>query len=409
MNTSMNTSSTKKTVLLRGPMITMSGYGVHTRQIARWLFRVASEQHDLDITTEPLPWGDTHLLVDPEAEDGLIGQILQASGNKKSFYDVTIQVQLPNEWNPFLGNFNVGVTAGVETDKCNPAWIDCINRMDMIVVPSTFTKETFMATGEIKVPVAVIPEAFPDAMQDQNQLIPEDPDLDLGLTTKFNLLVVGQLTGTNPENDRKNLPYTLKWIAETFAGNKDIGVIVKTNAGAQTQLDKKNVEGIFKKLVTEIQPAGVPGPTFYLLHGHMTDEEMNRLYRHKEIAALISLTHGEGYGLPILEAAACGLPVIATNWSGHLEFLKHGKFIPVDRMLGEVPASRVDGQIFLAGMKWANPVEIDVKRRLRKFYESSSMPKQWARELARVIQKEYSFDAVSRIYSKALGGVLGSS
>ncbi len=135
-----------KSVLLRAPVLTLSGYGTHARQIAKWLFRVASETHQLDITTEPLPWGKTHLMLDPEAEDGLIGQILQASGNKKNFYDVTIQLQLPNEFNPFLGNFNIGVTAGVETDKCNPAWIDAINRMDMLIVPSEFTKQTFLSS-----------------------------------------------------------------------------------------------------------------------------------------------------------------------------------------------------------------------------------------------------------------------
>jgi glycosyltransferase involved in cell wall biosynthesis len=383
-----------KSVLLRGPMLTHSGYGVHNRQIAKWLFRVASETHELDITTEPLPWGKCHLIVDPEAEDGLIGQIIQASNNKKNFYDVTIQLQLPNEWNPFLGNYNIGVTAGVETDKCNPAWIDCINRMDMVIVPSEFTKQTFLNSGDVKVPIIVIPESFPE-------LFTASPvPVDLGLSTKFNFLVVGQLTGNNVDNDRKNLPYTLKWFADTFAGCPDIGIVLKTNSGAQTQLDKRNVQSVFSKLVGEISKPN--GPKFYLLHGHMSDEEMHGLYTHPDIKALVTFTHGEGYGLPILEAAACGLPIIATNWSGHLEFLKHGKFITVDQTLGEIPETRVDGQIFLKGFKWAMPVEIDAKRRLKKFYESSQMPQQWAKELAKKVHENYSFVRVAEQYTKAL-------
>ena len=161
-----------KTVLLRAPLLCNAGYGVHARQIAKWLFRVATETHQLDITTEPLPWGRTHIIVDPEAEDGLIGQIMQATNNKKNFYDVTIQLQLPNEWNPFLGNFNIGVTAGVETDKCNPAWIEAVNRMDMIVVPSEFTKQTFLESGEVKVPIVVIPEAYPESYNDPEAVTP---------------------------------------------------------------------------------------------------------------------------------------------------------------------------------------------------------------------------------------------
>ena len=385
-----------KTVLLRAPLLTNSGYGVHARQIAKWLFRVATETHQLDITTEPLPWGRTHIIVDPEAEDGLIGQIMQATNNKKNFYDVTIQLQLPNEWNPFLGNFNIGVTAGVETDKCNPAWIEAVNRMDMIVVPSEFTKQTFLDSGEVKVPIVVIPEAYPESYNDPEAVTP----VDLGLKTKFNFLVVGQLTGTDTENDRKNLPYTIKWLADTFAGRPDVGVVLKTNSGAQTQLDKRNVQNIFAKLVREVSRPN--GPTFYLLHGHMSDGEMKGLYTHPDIKALVTLTHGEGYGLPILEAAACGLPIIATNWSGHLEFLKNGKFIAVDRMLAEIPASRIDGQIFHKGFKWAMPIELDAKRRLKKFYESSSMPLEWAKDLQVKIHKGYSFGAIARIYSTVL-------
>ena len=386
-----------KTILLRAPLLTQSGYGVHARQIAKWLFRVASETHQLDITTEPLPWGKCHMIVDPEAEDGLVGQIIQATGNKKNFYDVTIQLQLPNEWNPFAGNFNIGVTAGVETDKCNPAWIDCINRMDMVIVPSEFTKQTFLDTGEIKVPIVVVPESYPEVY---DQLQPLSPSLDLGLSTKFNFLVVGQLTGNNVDNDRKNLPYTLKWLADAFAGNPDVGIVLKTNSGAQTQLDKQNVKTIFAKLVSEIQQP--VGPKFYLLHGHMTDEELFGLYTHPDIKALVSFTHGEGYGLPIAEAAACGLPVIATNWSGHLDIFKGGKFIPVDRMLQTIPESRVDNQIFMKDVKWAMPIEMDAKRRLKKFYESTQMPQQWAKEHQVRVKSELSFSAVAQKYSTLL-------
>jgi len=94
--------------------------------------------------------------------------------------------------------------------------------------------------------------------------------------------------------------------------------------------------------------------------------------------------------------------VIATNWSGHLEFLKNGKFIAVDRILGEIPASRVDGQIFHKGFKWAMPIEMDAKRRLKKFYESPSMPQEWARDLQTKIREGYSFKAVASIYSTVL-------
>lgn len=389
-----------KEVLLRGPILTNSGYGVHTRQIAKWLFRDIGPKLGLNISTEPLPWGRTHWLLNPDLEDGLVGEVMQVAGNKKNFYDVTIQVQLPNEWNPYLGSFNVGVTAGVEANKCNPAWIDNINKMDLVIVPSEFTKRVFLDSGDVKTPIIVVPEAYPEVFDEPS----DGQQLELNLSTKFNFLVVGQITGTNVDNDRKNIPYMIKWLAEVFDGQPDVGVVIKTNSGTNTELDKRNVQSIFAKLIGEVSKP--TGPKFYLLHGHMSDKEMKGLYTHPDIKALVSLTHGEGYGLPILEAAACNLPVIVTDWSGHLEFLKEGKYIGVDYIMGEVHESRVDNQIFMSGVKWAYPTESDSKRRLAKFRQSSVMPKAWAVELGSKIREKYNLKSVAERYTAALGDAL---
>lgn len=390
-----------KTVILRAPLLCNAGYGVHARQIARWLFREAAEKHNLDITTEPLRWGNTHWINDVEAEDGLIGQIVQAASNVKKFYDVSIQLQLPNEWNPFLGNFNVGVTAGVETDRCNPEWIKNVNRMDLVVVPSEFTRQCFLNTGEVKTKIVVIPEAFPD------QLLDEAPVLPLELPSKFNFLVFGQFTGNNVDNDRKNLGYTIKWIAEQFAGNPEVGIVFKTNFGANTKLDRTIVTNICNKMLSEIR-ANNEGPLVHLLHGDMTVPELKGLYTHPQVKALVTLTHGEGFGLPILEAAACDLPVIATNWSAHTEFLSLGKFLSVDYNMETIHPSRVDGQIFMKDAKWACPTEASSKRRLQKFFESTSMPKSWAKDLGKRIRERYCFSEIAKNYDAILGEVLGS-
>lgn len=298
-----------KTVLLRSPGFTKSGYGVHARQVARWLFRYAAKKHDLDITVEPLGWGATHWIVDTNAEDGLIGEMIQATQNQKPFYDVTIQLQLPNEWNPMLGDYNIGMTAGVETDKCNPEWVTAINAMSMVIVPSEFTKKTFLNTGEVTVPIVVVPEAFPDALLD------EAKNIELNLPTKFNFLVFGQFTGNNIENDRKNLPYTLKWMAEAFAGDPNVGIILKTNLGSSTKLDKNQVLGLTNRLLSEVGANNV-GPKFYLLHGDMTDAELKGLYTHPTVKAMVSFTRGEGF---------CGLgstPIVTKNGLKRLDSMQ---------------------------------------------------------------------------------------
>lgn len=386
-----------KTVLLRAPVLTLSGYGVHARQVAKWLFD-QEEKLNLDITTELLNWGHTGWIVDPEAEDGLAGRILQASGNSKQFYDITIQLQLPNEWNPMLGACNIGITAGVETDRCNPSWIDSINQMDLVVVPSEFTKQSFMSSGNVTTDIVVIPEAFMNAATEESKPI------QLDLPTKFNFLVFGQITGNTPDNDRKNLAYTIKWLSEALANRPDVGVVVKSNIVRNTKLDRMACANMFAKLVEEVKQG--PGPQFYLLHGNMKDEEVVSLYKHPSMKALISLTHGEGYGLPLLEAAACGLPVMATNWSGHLEFLKYGKFLPIEYKLSPIHESRVDNQIFIPGAMWAYPLEQDFKRKVLKFVDSPDLPKQWAKELQTKILELFSQQTISNQYSKHLDSIL---
>lgn len=383
-----------KSVLLRAPVLTASGYGVHARQIARYLFD-KEESMDLDITVEPLNWGQTGWLTDIHAEDGLVGRVLQSSENIKPFYDVTIQLQLPNEWNPMLGRFNIGMTAGVEADRCNPAWIEAINRMNLVIVPSEFTRDVFLNTGDVQTDILVVGESFIDEVK-----TPNAQSIDLELPTDFNFLVFGQVTGNNPDNDRKNLAYTVKWLAECLADRPDVGVILKTNMIRNTKMDHAASVNILSKLVMEVKKG--PGPKFHLLHGGLTNSEVVGLYTHPKVKALLSLTHGEGFGLPLLEAAASGLPVIVPGWSGHMDFLKHGKFLKVEHKLGQIHESRVDNQIFVKDAQWAYPSETDAKRRILKFLESPTVPKEWALEMREKLLSLYSFETISSQYDNIL-------
>ncbi len=386
-----------KKVLLRGPLLVSSGYGTHARQIARWLF---SKKDDLKIQCEVTPWGDCPWILDGNKYDGLIDKIMKStSGQVTNDYDISIQIQLPNEWAPNVAKYNIGVTAGVETDKCNPVWVDCINKMNLVIVPSEFTKQCFLNSGNVTTEIVVVPESFVDEILDETI-----PALDVDFDTPFNFLVFGQFTGNNPENDRKNLAYTAKWLSETFVDNPNVGIVYKTNMSRMNKLDKLQCLNTMTKLLMEVKTS--PNPKFYLLHGDMSEKEIVGLYRHPKIKCLFSLSRGEGWGLPTLEAAACGLPVMTTGWSAPTEYLGLGKYIKFDYRLEPIHASRVDGQIFIEGSKWANPIEQDVKRRLKKFYEESDLPKEWAADLKTKIQQNYSFSKISEKYDEVIGTLL---
>ena len=143
-----------------------------------------------------------------------------------------------------------------------------------------------------------------------------------------------------------------------------------------------------------------------MLHGALSDNEMARLYLNKKVKAFVSLTRGEGFGLPILEAAASGLPVIATSWSGHLDFLKLGKYISVNYELKQVDMSRIDNSIFMEGSRWAEASESHAKARLKKFRDRPDIPQTWATSLRKKLLSSFSQKSICDEYDKVLGEFL---
>ena len=306
--------------------------------------------------------------------------------------------QLPNECDPKLSKYNVVMTAGGETYKCNTAWIDAINQMDKVLVPTEFVKKTFLNSGDVKTDVQVVAESYDEEMASCNKPLQVDFD------TNFNFLIFGQITGNNKDSDRKNIFYTIKWLCEEFAEDKDVGIILKTNMGRATKIDKRIVVNTFGKILNEIRKTSFP--KLHLLHGDLTNSEVAQLYKHNSIKAFVLLSRGEGFCLPMLDAAVSGVPVIAPKHSGYLDFMKYGKFIEVDYTLKDVHPTRIDNNIFVPGAKWAEANEADFKRRVRKFKNASKVPKEWAEELSTVVKEKFSYSAVAEQYDKVLSGVL---
>jgi glycosyltransferase involved in cell wall biosynthesis len=383
-----------KKILVRGPLLSESGYGNHARQVFRWLL---SKHSSDEIIVQVLPWGLTSWYVNPDAEGGLIGEIMKRTGEVNQKFDLSFQIQLPNEWDTNLARFNVGVTAVVEADKCNPSWINACNSMNAVVVPSTFCEKTIRNTGTVNVPIHVIPESF------TREVLAPTGKINLNLDTSFNFLILGTMTGNNPYNDRKNIFFGLKWLCEEFANDPDVGIVLKTNLGRGTRVDWPHIEGMIRKTLSEIRKG--PFPKVHVIHGIMSNDEVASLYRDSSIKALVSPTRGEGFGLPILEAAASGLPVAVTECTGHMDFLKAGKFTRFEYDTVAIHESRCDDNIWMKGSRWAEVREADFKRKLRKFKISSQVPKQWADELAEKLRVSHSPEAVDDIYEKSLGHI----
>jgi glycosyltransferase involved in cell wall biosynthesis len=187
---------------------------------------------------------------------------------------------------------------------------------------------------------------------------------------------------------------------EEFKDEKDVGIVFKANSGKMTRIDRAVTTKFVTQIVKEVR--GSEFPRIHLVHGNMKNEEMIDLMTHPSVKCMVSLTRGEGYGLPLLESAAVGLPIIATNWSGHTDFLDEENYLPIDYSLVNVHESRIDGKIFIPGSKWAMPSETDAKKKLRKFYQKSNTVKYKATEMSKRIRKDYSFASVSKMYDQKL-------
>tara|TARA_R110000824_G_scaffold335251_1_gene521809 strand:+ start:5506 stop:6777 length:1272 start_codon:yes stop_codon:yes gene_type:complete len=383
-------------VLLKGPILTQSGYGHHARTVLRAL-QTKSDVYDVYI--QPITWGHTSWVWEDNEERRTIDNLLKktiAHTQSGGTFDMSIQVSIPNEWEK-ITPINIGVTAGIETTKVSPKWIEKSFLMDKIITISTHSKNVFDNTvyvardeqgneSEFKVKEPIEYVSYPYRKF-------EKEELDLELTTDFNFLAVAQLSA------RKNMDQLIRVFIEKFRENENVGLVIKANTAKNSLIDRNHTLNNFKNIFSSHKPYKCK---VYLLHGYLSDQEMVGLYTHPKIKAMISTTHGEGFGLPLFEAACHGLPVAATDWSGHLDFLympqkqKSGKY-KKKHMFGKINYTirPVQEQAVWAGVlekesMWAFPEDASIRMNLSKLHEDSQHYKKRAKTLQKWIHKNFS-------------------
>jgi glycosyltransferase involved in cell wall biosynthesis len=385
----------KKKILVKGPAFSLSGYGEQTRFALR-----ALRQHEdkFEIFLENISWGRTGHLIDESEEKAWMNVLVMKTvqfSQQKGEYDISLQVTIPNEFQK-LAPVNIGYTAGIETTKVSPHWIEKAKLMDKIIVVSNHSKDVYNSTeyklkneqtGEIidfknTTPIEVV--HFPVK-------IIEPKELNLDLKTNFNFLSVAQW------GPRKNIEATIVSFLKEFKNDSDVGLVLKINFAKNCIADKIACETKVSSIKKNFPDSKCK---IYLLHGNMSEEEMQSLYTHPKIKALISTTHGEGFGLPLFEAVCNGLPVIAPKWSGHVDFLlapvkEDGKtrmrnhFVSIDFDLGVVNKEAVWEGVIQADSQWCFVKEHSTMDGMRKVIKNHQSALSAAKKLKEHILQEF--------------------
>jgi glycosyltransferase involved in cell wall biosynthesis len=396
----------KPLLVFQAPVATRSGYGDHARDLVRSLIKL--DKYDIKIVSTR--WGSTPMTGldgNKESDKEIISRIGLPIERAP---DVFVQVTVANEFQP-KGTYNIGITAGVETTVAPIDFIHGCNRMDLIIVPSEFTKDVLLKTAyqekdnrtgqvinnfKITKPIEVLFEGFNNETFGADA-VPYIGELD-NIKEDFAFLITGHWLAGDLGHDRKDIGMTIKSFCHAFRGDKKApALVLKTSSAGFGVRDREAMAGRIEELTQEF---GKDCPPIYLLHGEFTEDEMHGLYEHHKIKAMVSFTHGEGFGRPLLEFSLTGKPVIASNWSGHLDFLKDGAVL-LDGELKEVhPSSQ--NQFLLQGSKWFYVNYSNAISKLKDIYKNYDKYKVASYQLGKQNKQNFSLEKMTKLFDTIL-------
>ena len=401
----------KPVCVISSPVDTISGYGARSRDFIKSIIKAKSEEWDIKLLSQrwgQTPFGALDESIEEEADlkRRIVGNLTMSLPFQP---EIWIQITVPNEFQP-LGKYNIGVTAGIETTICDPSWIEGINRMDLTLASSEHSKKTFQSSKfeqknqaggllsmiELKKPIEVLFEGADLTKYFKSDILTNFDIYDDLSTIKesFCYLFVGHWLQGEYGEDRKNVGYMIKSFLEVFKNKKNKpALILKVSQGAPSIIDQEAVLKRIENIRQTVQ--GKDLPNIYLIHGSLSDEEMNCIYNHSKVKAMVSLTKGEGFGRPLLEFSIIGKPIIASGWSGHMDFLDVEFCGIVGGTLNKIHPSAVVPQTIIADSSWFRPDDNQVGHAYNEIFDNYKEYAEKAKRLAYRNKQNFSFDKMT--------------
>jgi glycosyltransferase involved in cell wall biosynthesis len=366
----------KPLFIISSPFDTYSGYGARSRDVIKAV--IESNQYNVKLLSQRwgnTPWG---FCKDNPEWEFLLNHVLYENKIPKQ-PEIWMQITVPNEFQR-VGKYNIGCTAGMETTLVDATWVEGMNRMDLNLVSSEHSKQAFLNSvyqqqdqqgnivGKVQIekPIEVLFEGA-----NLNTYFPDNRPcmIDLDIPESFAYLFVGHWMQGNLGEDRKNVGLLVKAFYETFKNKKNKpALILKTSQVGTSYMDRDAILKKIRDIRNSVKSNNLPN--IYLLHGEFTNEEMNSIYNHSKIKAMVSLTKGEGFGRPLLEFSLTQKPIIATNWSGHIDFLNSEFTTLLPGTLKNVDPSAVVEKMILKESQWFNVDTGHVGHYLKDMFEN---------------------------------------
>ena len=390
----------KPTFIISSAFDTYSGYGSRSRDVIKAI--IATDKYDVKLLSQR--WGSTSFgfCKDNAEWSNLLDLVIPQPLTEQP--DIWMQITDPNEFQP-IGKYNIGVTAGIESTLVPIDWIEGVNKMDLNLVSSHHSKNVFLSTEakqdnqviRVTKPIEVL---FEGANTDIYKFIDTPCSLDFDFPESFAYLMVGHWMQGDIGEDRKNVGLLVKAFYETFKNkSKKPALILKTSTVSSSHTDRDEILRRIKILKETVNSNDLPN--IYLLHGDFTDEEMNEIYNHSKIKAMVSLTKGEGFGRPLLEFSFSKKPIIVSGWSGHMDFLSKDFNIIIGGTLTPIHPS-VANQFLLKESQWFSPNHPEIGTALKNVFENYKQYKDLGKRQAHKSKTEFSWDAMSDLLSSML-------
>jgi hypothetical protein len=388
----------KPLFVISSPFDTYSGYGARSRDLIKAI--VETNKYDVKLLSQR--WGNTPFgFCEDNPEWRFLINLTLINNQLTQKPDIWAQVTVPDEFQP-IGKYNIGFTAGIESTLCVAEWIEGCNRMDLNIVSSEHSKKVFKESKyekrnkqtndlegmvELTKPIEVL---FEGANTDIYKVLDTPCSLDINIKEDFAYLFVGHWMPGDLGEDRKNVGLLVKAFYETFKNKaKKPALILKTSQVGSSYIDREEILKKIKLIRKTVNSTNLP--KIYLLHGEFTDIEMNEIYNHSKVKAMVNLTKGEGFGRPLLEFSLIKKPIITTGWSGHTDFLSQEFTNLIKGQLTNVHPSTAN-QFLLVESQWFTPDHGQVGFYLKDVFENYKKYTEGAKRQAFKSKSEFSWD-----------------